>query len=254
MAYKGTGTAARLGAPTLTASAWADTALQLVAETRALTVSALATRPCATKGSFYWHFQGRSELLGTALARWEHRATTEAYRLLERTDRRLTSKSSAAWQFEKISIHAVLVVCLILTALLFVSWGTAGRYPGLERFTYQFQSLYGLFVVALLSGVVGVGLYPIGGTRVWCRDFCPLAAVLGLVQKFGRFRFIVKRDMCISCGLCSKNCKMGIDVRAYAQANTSFTRASCVGCGLCAEVCPRGVLRLERLVQIAGMR
>jgi ferredoxin-type protein NapH len=147
--------------------------------------------------------------------------------------------------------------------LLFVSWGTASRYPGLEQFTYQFQSLYGLVVVALLSGVVGVGLYPIGGTRVWCRNFCPMAALLGLVQKFGRFRITVKRDMCIACGLCSKNCEMGIDVRAYAQANTSFTRASCVGCGLCAEVCPRGVLRLEnlshpapqeRLVRIVGTR
>ncbi len=51
--------------------------------------------------------------------------------------------------------------------------------------------------------------------------------------------------MCISCGLCSKYCEMGIDVRSYAQANQSFTRASCVGCGLCAEVCPRGVLALE---------
>jgi ferredoxin len=39
---------------------------------------------------------------------------------------------------------------------------------------------------------------------------------------------------------------MGIDVRAYAQKNQSFVRASCVGCGLCAEVCPRGVLRLEQ--------
>ena len=38
---------------------------------------------------------------------------------------------------------------------------------------------------------------------------------------------------------------MGIDVRQYAMANQSFTRASCVGCGLCAHVCPRGVLKLE---------
>ncbi len=51
--------------------------------------------------------------------------------------------------------------------------------------------------------------------------------------------------MCISCGLCSKYCEMGIDVRSYAQANQSFTRAACVGCGMCAEVCPRGVLALE---------
>jgi ferredoxin-type protein NapH len=38
---------------------------------------------------------------------------------------------------------------------------------------------------------------------------------------------------------------MGIDVRAYAQRNESFTRASCVGCGMCAHMCPRGVLKLE---------
>jgi formate hydrogenlyase subunit 6/NADH:ubiquinone oxidoreductase subunit I len=38
---------------------------------------------------------------------------------------------------------------------------------------------------------------------------------------------------------------MGIDVRLYAMANQSFTRASCVGCGMCAHVCPRGVLKLE---------
>jgi formate hydrogenlyase subunit 6/NADH:ubiquinone oxidoreductase subunit I len=72
-----------------------------------------------------------------------------------------------------------------------------------------------------------------------------MAGFLGMIQKLGRFRIRVKKEMCISCGLCTEYCEMGIDVRAYAQAGRSFTRASCVGCGLCAEVCPRGVLRLE---------
>jgi len=64
---------ARLGAPTLTASDWAEAALQLIAEKGlgALTISALAGRLGATKGSFYWHFTGRDELLAAALARWE---------------------------------------------------------------------------------------------------------------------------------------------------------------------------------------
>jgi ferredoxin-type protein NapH len=178
--------------------------------------------------------------------------------------RHLTSKSSAAWKFEKISIHTVLAICIGLTALLFISWGVGERAPGLARFTGGFQTFYAFLVVAMLSGVIGAGLYPLGGTRIWCRNFCPMAALLGLVQKFGRFRITVKENMCISCGLCSKYCEMGIDVRSYAQANTSFTRASCVGCGLCAEVCPRGVLRLENvarrhpqqaaLVQIAGTK
>ena len=84
MKRKGSGKE-RLGEPTLTASDWAEAALQLIAEkgVRALTVGALATRLGVTKGSFYWHFQGRSELLGAALARWEQRATTEAIRGLD---------------------------------------------------------------------------------------------------------------------------------------------------------------------------
>jgi polyferredoxin len=163
--------------------------------------------------------------------------------------RHLTSKSTAAWKFEKVAIHSILVICIALTALLFVSWGAGSKHPALTQFTYKFQSLYGFIVVAMLSGIIGVGLYPLGGTRVWCRNFCPMAAILGLVQKFGRYRISVKENMCISCGLCSKYCEMGIDVRSYAQSNTSFTRASCVGCGLCAEVCPRGVLRLENVAR-----
>jgi AcrR family transcriptional regulator len=79
MARKGTG-AKRLDEPTLTAADWAEAALQLIAEAGlgALTVEALAARLGVTKGSFYWHFKGRSELLAGALARWEQRATTEA--------------------------------------------------------------------------------------------------------------------------------------------------------------------------------
>jgi Pyruvate/2-oxoacid:ferredoxin oxidoreductase delta subunit len=51
-----------------------------------------------------------------------------------------------------------------------------------------------------------------------------------LIVKLGRFRITLKKDMC---GNCSTYCEMGIDVRQYAMANQSFTRASCVACGLC---------------------
>ena len=161
--------------------------------------------------------------------------------------RHLTPASSGSWKFERIAIHSVLAICIALTALLFVSYAVGDSYPGVRGVTYEIQSIYGLLVATWLAGIIGVALYPIGGTRVWCRNFCPMAAVLGLVQKFGRYRITVKDNMCISCGMCTKYCEMGIDVRSYAQANTSFTRASCVGCGLCAEVCPRGVLRLENV-------
>jgi AcrR family transcriptional regulator len=84
MARIGTG-APRQGQPTLTAADWAEAALQLVAETglSGLTVDALAARLGVTKGSFYWHFKGRADLLAAALQRWEQRATTETMKGLD---------------------------------------------------------------------------------------------------------------------------------------------------------------------------
>lgn len=158
--------------------------------------------------------------------------------------RHLASTSSRAWRIEKVTVHFMLLVALMSTAI----WFAAALLPeggAVQRWAASSRSWYGWVVTAALSGAIGTGLYPVGGTRIWCRFFCPMAALLGLIQKLGRFRIRVKKDMCISCGLCSEYCEMGIDVRAYAQTNRSFTRASCVGCGLCAEVCPRGVLRLE---------
>lgn len=84
MASTRTGTP-RLGTPTLTAADWAEAALQLIAEAglRAVTVGALAARLGVTKGSFYWHFQSRDELLAAALARWERRTIEEVVQALD---------------------------------------------------------------------------------------------------------------------------------------------------------------------------
>lgn len=111
---------------------------------------------------------------------------------------------------------------------------------------YALRSSYGFLIGAAFSGVIGVGFYPLMGSRVWCRFGCPMAGLLGIQQKiFSRFRITTNGNQCISCGNCSTYCEMGIDVRAYAQRGQNIVRASCVGCGVCAAVCPRGVLRLE---------
>jgi AcrR family transcriptional regulator len=57
----------------LTPADWEQAALALIAEKgiAALRVEPLARRLGITKGSFYWHFPGRDELLSRALERWE---------------------------------------------------------------------------------------------------------------------------------------------------------------------------------------
>jgi ferredoxin-type protein NapH len=159
--------------------------------------------------------------------------------------RHLSDKSPGAWKIEKVSIYAVLFVAVVATAVVWVNWAIGKEHPAFSRFAFGVQDWYGFAIGGMWAGVFGVGLYPLMGTRVWCRFGCPMAALLGLVQKFGRFRITVKKDMCISCGNCSTYCEMGIDVRQYAMANQDVRRAACVGCGMCAHVCPRGVLKLE---------
>jgi ferredoxin-type protein NapH len=159
--------------------------------------------------------------------------------------RHLSSKSARAWAVERVSVHAVLLLAILTTGTVVANWAVGAAHPRFAAFAFRLQGFYAFWIGAVFSGALGVGLYPLMGTRVWCRFGCPMAALLGLVQKLGRFRIRVKRDMCIACGNCSTYCEMGIDVRLYAMANRSFTRAACVGCGMCAHVCPRGVLRLE---------
>lgn len=113
-------------------------------------------------------------------------------------------------------------------------------------FDSSLRSFYGFGIGSIFSGVIGTGFYPILGNRAWCRFGCPMAAIMGLQQRFfSKFRITTNGGQCISCGNCSTYCEMGIDVKAYAQKGQNIVRASCVGCGVCSAVCPRGVLKLE---------
>ncbi|MBK9270948.1 MAG: 4Fe-4S binding protein [Saprospiraceae bacterium] len=159
--------------------------------------------------------------------------------------RQLSDKSISAWKIERYLVYSILVIVLIMTAGVLYSYFT-GQETFLFIQTAALRSWYGFLIGAAFSGVIGVGFYPLMGSRVWCRFGCPMAALLGIQQKFfSRFRITTNGGQCISCGNCSTYCEMGIDVRAYAQRGQDIVRAACVGCGVCSEVCPRGVLRLE---------
>lgn len=158
--------------------------------------------------------------------------------------RHLSDKSLKAWKIERWMVHSVLVFITLTTALLWLNSYYKGGVLG--SISGAFAQWYSFFIGAIFSGVIGVGFYPLMGPRVWCRFGCPLAAILGIFQRFkSRFRITTNGGQCISCGNCSTYCHMGIDVRWYAQRGQNIVRSSCVGCGICASVCPRGVLKLE---------
>ncbi len=159
--------------------------------------------------------------------------------------RQLSDKSLKAWKIERWMIHSVLAFAIIMTAaVLYTYWTKSSWFLFVD--SYSLREVYGSFIGAAFAGVIGTGFYPLMGNRVWCRFGCPLAAYLGLIQRFkSRFRITTNGGQCISCGNCSTYCEMGIDVRWYAQRGQNIVRSSCVGCGICSAVCPRGVLNLE---------
>ena len=167
--------------------------------------------------------------------------------------RQLSNKKMKAWKLERWMIHAVLVFAVIMT--IFTGYHTyneinnpdlQGKEILLGISAFDVRTWYSFLIGSIFAGVIGTGFYPVFGNRTWCRFGCPLAAYMGIVQRFkSRFRITTNGGQCISCGNCSTYCEQGIDVRAYAQKGQNIVRASCVGCGVCSSVCPRGVLKLE---------
>jgi polyferredoxin len=104
------------------------------------------------------------------------------------------------------------------------------------------KEIYALVVDILFAGVLGFGVYFFLSGRVWCRFFCPLAALMHIYSRFSRYRIFSDKKKCISCNICTKVCHMGIDVMNYANKGIPMNDVECVGCSACIVNCPTQVL------------
>ena len=102
--------------------------------------------------------------------------------------------------------------------------------------------IYGLGVDVVLAGIIGLGAYFFLSGRVWCRFFCPLAALMHIYCRFSPYRIMANKKRCISCNICTKVCHMGIDVMNYANKGIPMNDVQCVRCSACIVNCPLQVL------------
>ena len=92
----------------------------------------------------------------------------------------------------------------------------------------------GIAVLFLFAGILVLGLV---SKRFWCRNICPLGALLGIFSKYRLTKRYVS-DNCTKCGQCQISCKMNAIEDDYTINNT----VECIECGECVAVCkPRAV-------------
>ncbi len=159
----------------------------------------------------------------------------DEYRTLAPHGRRARSLEHAG------QIILAVVIALTLWNLLAPSW--------LGELFSTSRKLYKIVVDVELAGVVGVGFYFSLSGRVWCRFFCPLAALMHIYTRFSVYRIFSDKKKCISCGLCTRTCHMGIDVMGFANKGRPMDDYECVRCSACVHSCPVSCLRFGRITK-----
>ncbi|MBC8415005.1 MAG: 4Fe-4S binding protein [Candidatus Cloacimonetes bacterium] len=93
-------------------------------------------------------------------------------------------------------------------------------------------------------GIITLIIIFVGGffiERSWCRYLCPYAALMNIFQFIGKItgikKHVIKRnwEVCIDCGICTKNCPMNIDISKYED----ITDHNCIHCLKCIKFCPK---------------
>ena len=98
------------------------------------------------------------------------------------------------------------------------------------------QTHFGEAFLILGMFVAIIGLNSIS-RRFWCRNLCPLGALLGLLSRVPVLKRAVGSS-CNDCTRCIRDCKM-----AAITENPRHTRAAeCIECFDCVEVCPQDAI------------
>jgi len=115
-------------------------------------------------------------------------------------------------------------------------WSRGGQavFAGGTPPTYQQHAVFLLLFVVLL----GLGVWY---RRYWCRNLCPLGALLALVSLRGLLRRSVSSE-CISCRKCQRVCPMG----CITDDGKGTLGGECILCLRCQDACPTDAIRFVR--------
>lgn len=165
----------------------------------------------------------------------------------ERTPRGKAAKKMEYLQYVFLAFAIVFGLVLFLDTWKIISAG---------ELVASMRAFQDLAVDLAFGALIGVGAYPLLGTRIWCRYGCPLAAGMRVFGNASKSKFqVVANESCKGLNLCTTQCPMGIDVASYAHINNVPTKGSfglqnspCIGCGGCIDICPVQALSFRKIL------
>ncbi len=107
---------------------------------------------------------------------------------------------------------------------------------GLSAITRPAYFRLGVAAFLIFGGIVALGRYQ---RRFWCRNLCPLGALLGFLGRLSPVRLAVS-DGCNRCMRCVNECKVG----AISDDPKQYRGAECIECYSCIAVCPQKAISI----------
>lgn len=78
--------------------------------------------------------------------------------------------------------------------------------------------------------------------RTYCNTVCPVGTLLSFFARYSLFRPVIDKSRCVSCNLCSRNCKSAcIDISSH-----SIDYSRCVACMDCIGKCHKNAISFSR--------
>lgn len=156
--------------------------------------------------------------------------------------------------FDPISLLTRVVVTFLYPIFVFISDGIIGflySFNFLESIVTRINEGMRAFLLplsesafrgSLVTGFIFVSILflAIIHKRFWCRNLCPLGALLALFSKLRLYRRHVS-EVCTKCNLCYRNCRMG----AIGKDFKSTDNLECISCMDCQDICPEHAIRFD---------
>ena len=116
----------------------------------------------------------------------------------------------------------------------------SGLLINLHIFTEKQTVYYGnLFTMSVFFGIL---LLSLKSRRYWCRNICPLGAMIGISSCFSVYGRNVS-GKCTACGKCRIDCKMN----AIENTCTGTLKHECIKCFDCVYLCPEKAISFNLL-------